>query len=138
MPEPELLALYRDALCVLVPSRDEGFSLPIVEAMASGVPVLASRIPAHEELLRDPAAELSVVTCPVLVVQGTADLQVRVADARMLAAARPGARLLVLPGMNHVFKVPAEGRAANMHSYADPSLPLAPGLVEGIADFVLD
>ena len=55
VPEPELLRLYRDALCVVVPSRDEGFSLPVIEAMASGVPVLASRIPAHEELLGDPA-----------------------------------------------------------------------------------
>jgi glycosyltransferase involved in cell wall biosynthesis len=55
VPEPELLRLYRDALCVIVPSRDEGFSLPVIEAMASGVPVLASRIPAHEELLGDPA-----------------------------------------------------------------------------------
>ena len=56
MPEPELLRLYREALCVVVPSRDEGFSLPVVEAMASGVPVLASRIPAHEELLGESSA----------------------------------------------------------------------------------
>jgi len=55
VPEPELLRLYREALCVVVPSHDEGFSLPVVEAMASGVPVLASRIPAHEELLADAA-----------------------------------------------------------------------------------
>lgn len=51
--EDELVALYRDALCVVAPSRDEGFSLPVIEAMASGVPALASRIPAHEELLPD-------------------------------------------------------------------------------------
>jgi glycosyltransferase involved in cell wall biosynthesis len=56
VPEAELKRLYRDALCVAVPSRDEGFSLPVVEAMASGVPVLASRIPVHEELVADPAA----------------------------------------------------------------------------------
>lgn len=53
--DPELLRLYREALCVVVPSQDEGFSLPVIEAMASGVPVLASRIPAHLELLSDPA-----------------------------------------------------------------------------------
>jgi glycosyltransferase involved in cell wall biosynthesis len=49
----ELLTLYRDALCVAVPSRAEGFSLPVIEAMASGVPVVASRIPVHEELVAD-------------------------------------------------------------------------------------
>ena len=36
MPEPELVRLYRDALCVVMPSRDEGFSLPVIEAMAAG------------------------------------------------------------------------------------------------------
>lgn len=55
VPEAELVRLYRDALCVVMPSRDEGFSLPVIEAMACGVPVLASQIPVHEELLADPA-----------------------------------------------------------------------------------
>ena len=89
-------------------------------------------------LLRDPAAELAAVRCPVLVVQGGADLQMQVSDARLLAAARPGAGLLLVSGMNHVLKAPAENRAANLAAYADPDLPLAAGLVEGIARFVLD
>ena len=88
-------------------------------------------------MLRDPAGELAEVTCPVLAVQGTADLQVRATDARLLAAARPGAGLLLVPGMNHVLKAPAAGRAANVASYSEPGLALAPGLVDGIAEFVL-
>ena len=51
--QARLLMLYRNALAVLVPSHAEGFSLPVVEAMASGVPVLASDIPAHAELIED-------------------------------------------------------------------------------------
>lgn len=89
-------------------------------------------------MLRDPAAELACVGCPILVVQGTADLQTQVTDARLLAAARPGASLLVVPGMNHILKAPAEGRAANLASYADPAMPLAEGLAAGVAAFVLD
>jgi glycosyltransferase involved in cell wall biosynthesis len=48
-----LVTLYRNALAVVVPSYAEGFSLPIVEGMASRVPVLASDIPAHAELIYD-------------------------------------------------------------------------------------
>jgi glycosyltransferase involved in cell wall biosynthesis len=52
----ELVKLYQHACCVVVPSRLEGFSLPVVEAMAAGAPVIASRIPVHEELV--PSADL--------------------------------------------------------------------------------
>ena len=38
---PDVTAVYRDADLVLVPSRYEGFGLPALEAMASGVPVIA-------------------------------------------------------------------------------------------------
>jgi hypothetical protein len=38
--------------------------------------------------------------------------------------------------MNHVLKTAPAERAANFATYADPALPLAPGLVEAIADFV--
>jgi glycosyltransferase involved in cell wall biosynthesis len=46
-----LVSLYRDAIGVVVPSLAEGFSLPVIEAMAAGVPAVASRIPPHAELV---------------------------------------------------------------------------------------
>jgi glycosyltransferase involved in cell wall biosynthesis len=46
-----LAALYRDAAAVVVPSLVEGFSLPVIEAMAAGAPVIASRIAPHSELI---------------------------------------------------------------------------------------
>jgi glycosyltransferase involved in cell wall biosynthesis len=41
--------LVRAAIAVLAPSLEEGFDYPVHEALASGVPVIASDIPAHRE-----------------------------------------------------------------------------------------
>lgn len=53
-----LATLYRDALCVLSPSHYEGFGLPLLEAMATGTPFLASRAGAAEELAVDPLSQI--------------------------------------------------------------------------------
>ena len=57
---------------------------------------------------------------PVLIVQGTTDLQVSVADAQALSAAAPAARLVIVPGMNHVLKMAGGDLAQQMPSYSDP------------------
>ena len=53
-----LAAVRAGALAVLVPSRKEGFGLPVLEAMAAGVPVLASDTPALREVGGDAATFL--------------------------------------------------------------------------------
>jgi alpha-beta hydrolase superfamily lysophospholipase len=85
----------------------------------------------------DPARLIADWKSPVLILQGERDIQVSVSDARRLKDAAPGAKLLLLPDTNHVLKtVNSPDRAANMAAYADPSLPLAPGVVDGVAGFV--
>jgi pimeloyl-ACP methyl ester carboxylesterase len=88
------------------------------------------------ELNLDPPAEIKAVKAPVLILQGDHDIQVSVDDARRLAAARPDARLVILPGVNHVLKAAPADRAGNIATYADSNLPLASGVAEAIVAFV--
>ena len=46
----ELAALYRGAIALVMPSLEEGFGLPVLEAMAAATPVIASDIPALREV----------------------------------------------------------------------------------------
>lgn len=85
----------------------------------------------------DPVALAAWVKVPVLVVQGTRDLQVNVADARNLANAAPDATLALVPGVNHVLKlVASDDPSANLATYANPDLPIASEVVDAVTTFV--
>lgn len=84
----------------------------------------------------DPRAAVGALRMPLLILQGATDLQVSVADAQALSAAAPAARLVIVPGMNHVLKMVSGDLAQQMPSYGDPALPLAPALVDAVTAFV--
>lgn len=50
LPDADLKGLHTYAEAFLMPSRNEGFGLPLLEAMNVGTPVIASKIPAHVEV----------------------------------------------------------------------------------------
>lgn len=85
-------------------------------------------------LPHDPAEIVSRIEAPVLIVQGTADIQISVEDARLLADANPRARLALIEGMNHVLKVPEQDDP--QRGYGRPELPISAELVEVLASFV--
>ncbi len=120
----------------------------IIQALRSGRPV-PEVPPGYEgvfgpkaegytrsEISIDPVAELAKVKVPVLVLQGDNDVQEGVDDAKRLAAAA-GVEPVIVPGANHVLKLAPKDVRGNFMTYADPDLPLAPGVAEAIGGFVL-
>jgi hypothetical protein len=86
----------------------------------------------------DPAAEIAKLRVPIAIVQGTADVQVGMVDARALARGAPHAKFVVVDGMNHVLKYAPDTstQAAILHGYDDPSLPIEPEVVRTVQALV--
>lgn len=84
----------------------------------------------------DPAKEISKLKIPVLIIQGTTDIQVSVDDAKLLSEAKPDAKLLIIENMNHVLKDCDSDLQKNIATYKNPDLPLKQGLVDDIVSFI--
>lgn len=127
--------------------QDEAF--PIIDRLSKGEkvePVSEAMMPLFRPSIQpymiswlkyDPAAELKKLKIPVLLIQGTTDIQVSVQDAKLLSAARPDAKLLLIDGMNHVLRTAPADREANLATYNQAELPLADGFVQAITAFVM-
>ena len=87
-------------------------------------------------LRQNPGQAFARLKIPALIVQGSHDIQVSVADAQALQAAKPDAELLIISGMNHMLRISALDLPAQLASYDNPRLPLAQGLGEQIAEFI--
>lgn len=90
-------------------------------------------------MIYDPVAEIAKLDIPVLILNGTNDFQVTEKEAELLKAANPGAKLVLLEGMNHVLtKIESDDTLTNSKSYNEPALPLHPELLPTISAFIKD
>lgn len=128
------------------------FTVPatnILDSLSNGH-LVSSLLPALEGLFRpsvqpyliswfkyDPAVEIAKLEIPMLIIQGTTDIQVPVSDAETLAEANPKAELVLIENMNHVFKEAPAERGENIKTYSDPDLPLIDGFAKEIISFIL-
>jgi len=84
----------------------------------------------------DPQKEISKLRIPVLILQGSTDIQIGIDDANRLAKALPKAKLVIIEGMNHIMKPAPADRQMNITTYTQPDLALKKELVFNIISFI--
>lgn len=85
----------------------------------------------------NPAEEIKKVKIPILIIQGTTDIQVTVNEAKNLSEAKPDATLLMIDNMNHTLKSCSSFNQNDQNpTYTNPKLVLHPKLIPAIENFI--
>jgi len=84
----------------------------------------------------NPQDEIKKLDIPVLIINGTKDIQVTVDEANLLHQAYPDSKIVIIEKMNHVL-VPIEGeRLENVKSYNEPNREFSSDLIKALIDFI--
>lgn len=86
----------------------------------------------------DPQKEISKLKIPILLIQGSTDIQVSIDDAKRLSKAQPKAKLAIIEGMNHILKTAPLDRQMNISTYTQPDLPIKKELIKSVVSFISD
>lgn len=85
----------------------------------------------------NPSEEIAQLELPVLIINGTRDLQVQETQAKILHKAAPNSELVLLKDMNHIFREIIEAeKDQNVASYNKPQKPLHPEIILVLTDFI--
>jgi len=84
----------------------------------------------------DPKVEIKKLEIPILIINGTKDIQIPESDAKLLHDANPKSELVIIENMNHLFKEIKGDTAENMESYNKPELPIMPELSQKVNSFL--
>jgi len=90
----------------------------------------------HSWMKYDPALEIAKLEVPILIINGSFDLQVDSTDAEILNAAAPNSKLVILKNMNHIFREIKGENLENTKAYNEPNRPLHPELIPVLTDFI--
>ena len=84
----------------------------------------------------NPKTEIAKLNIPVLIINGDADIQVQVSEAKKLKEANPNAELVIIKNMNHIFKEIKGDITENQQSYNKEEIPIMPKLIKTISSFI--
>lgn len=88
-------------------------------------------------MLYDPKVEIVKLNIPVLIINGTKDLQVQISEAELLRDAKPDVTYNIIENMNHIFKEVKGNDLENSKSYNIYNLPVMPELIAVVSEFIL-
>jgi hypothetical protein len=83
----------------------------------------------------NPSEEIKKLQIPVLIINGTKDLQVKVEEANKLHEAKPDSEIVIIENMNHILKN-IDKDENNMKSYYSPDFPLSEELINTLDLFI--
>lgn len=85
----------------------------------------------------NPRVEIQKLKIPVLLLNGSRDIQVPASDAELLKAAKSDAQLKIITDMNHVFKkITTDDMMDNIALSSQPDVQIMPELVDSINQFI--
>ncbi len=133
------------------PEQIKELSYAIIDTLKKGktydsVPVFLNSLFRHSvqpaliaEFQVKPSELATNVTIPMLIVQGTTDIQITIQDAKALSAANHDAELVIIENMNHVLKeCVSTDKQTQTSYYSNPNIPLHPKLMPVINNFILN
>jgi len=86
----------------------------------------------------NPQFEISKLKIPILIINGSKDIQTKNLDAELLHNTAINSQLEIIENMNHIFKEIKGDLTENMQSYNNPKLPVMKELANRITNFVKD
>ncbi len=131
------------------PEEFNNIALPILDSLEQGM--LVKDVPFYMAALfrpsvqpyliswfkYDPLKEVVKLKIPILILQGTTDIQVGVSEAEKLHDASKQSELHIIEGMNHILKDAEMERSKNIATYTDPNLSLNQELLKVVVKFIL-
>ena len=84
----------------------------------------------------NPQTEIAKLEIPILIINGTKDLQVSEAEAKLLHEAAKSSTLKIIENMNHVLVTIEGDDLENSKSYNESGRKLAEGLLNGLTQFI--
>ncbi len=144
-PGLPLLEILREQFKESLPIRSRVKAESVIAALESGktVPEPPTEMtiffrPSLQEFLiswhrYDPYRDLGRLSCPVSIIQGLNDLQVDRTSAEFLQEAKPEAALVLIPGVNHIFKmVLGDNPVVHQTTLTNPDLQFSPEAIAAV------